>query len=81
EQGSGPTVKWETMASAVGIAHQTVCGELHRHRVELARMKGKRLIEIDTTTPFPGLFSQKLAPICHQRGYESGKAVRVAAGD
>jgi predicted acylesterase/phospholipase RssA len=81
EQGSGPTVKWETMANSVGIAHQTVCGELHRHRVELAKLKGKRLIEIDTTTPFPGLFSQKLAPLCYQRGYESGKAVRLTAGD
>lgn len=78
EEHSGPAVNWETVASAIGIAHQTVCGELHRHRRELARLKGKRLIEVETLTPFPGLLSQRLAPVCHQRGYESGSRLDLS---
>lgn len=75
EDGTGPAVSWETIATSIGSAHSTVCGELHRHRRELARMKGKRLIEIETHTPVPGLFSQRRAPLCYERGHESGRAV------
>lgn len=71
EENSGPTVSWETVATSIGSAHQTVCNEFHRHRSELARLKGKRLIEIQTTTPAPGMFSQKRAPLCYERGREA----------
>lgn len=74
EENSGPAVSWETIATSIGASHQTVCNELHRHRTELARMKGKRLIEIDTITPVPGMLSQGRAPLCYERGFESGKA-------
>ncbi|MCW1915543.1 patatin-like phospholipase family protein [Luteolibacter sp. GHJ8] len=76
EAGSGPTVSWETVATSIGCAHQTVCNELHRHRVELARVKGKRLVEVDTITPAPGMFTQRRAPACYERGYESGKTTK-----
>lgn len=72
EVNSGPTVSWETIATSIGSAHQTVCNEFHRHRLELARLKGKRVIEIETVTPAPGLITQRRAPLCYQRGYESG---------
>lgn len=76
EENSGPTVSWETVATSIGSAHRTVCNEFHRHRAELARMKGKRLIEIETTTPAPGMLSQKRAPLCYERGREAGVATR-----
>lgn len=74
EENSGPAVSWETIATSIGASHHTVCNELHRHRTELARLKGKRLVEIDTVTPMPGLFTHRRAPLCYQRGFESGKA-------
>jgi NTE family protein len=77
EAGSGPTVSWETVATSIGSAHQAVCNELHRHRAEWARVKGKRVIEIDTFTPAPGMFSQRRAPVCYERGYEAGTMVKV----
>ena len=77
EANSGPTVSWETIATSIGSAHQTVCNEFHRHRLELARLKGKRVIEIETVTPAPGMITQRRAPLCYERGFESGKA----AGD
>ncbi len=77
EKGSGPTVNWETVSTSISIAHDTACSELHRHRLELARLKGKRVIEVETLTPFPGLFSQKRAPLCHERGYQTGRGVRI----
>jgi predicted acylesterase/phospholipase RssA len=73
EAGSGPAVSWETIATSIGASHHTVCNELHRHRVELARMKGKRLVEIDTITPAPGLLTQRRAPLCYDRGFEAGR--------
>jgi len=75
EENSGPSVSWETIATSIGAAHHTVCNELHHHRRELARMKGKRLIEIVTSTPVPGLFSNRRAPLCYERGFESGRGV------
>ena len=75
EENSGPAVSWETIATSIGAAHHTVCNELHRHRRELARAKGKRLIEIETATPVPGLFTNRRAPLCYERGFESGKGV------
>ncbi|QJE98325.1 patatin-like phospholipase family protein [Luteolibacter luteus] len=76
EANTGPTVSWETVATAIGSAHQTVCNEFHRHRRELARLKGKRLIEIQTTTPAPGMLSQKLAPLCYERGREAANTAK-----
>jgi predicted acylesterase/phospholipase RssA len=78
EANSGPTVGWETVASSIGSAHQAICHELHRHRVELARGKGKRLVEIETVTPAPGMFRQRKALPCYQRGFASGQALRLA---
>lgn len=77
KDGSGPTVNWETVATAVGVAHHSVCSELRRHRLEAARLKGKRVIEVETLTPFPGIFSQKRAPFCHERGFETGLGIRL----
>lgn len=80
ETGSGPTVNWETVATAVGTAHHTACNELHRLRAERARAAGKRLVEIDTLTPFPGLLSSRRAPLCHDRGFASGKDAALQLG-
>lgn len=77
EAGSGPTVNWETVATSIGSAHQTVCNELHRHRAALAKAKGKKLIEVDTLTPMPSLITQGGAGLCYERGFEGGSAVAL----
>lgn len=74
EASRGPAFGRETIATSIGSVHYTVCHELHRHRSELARAKGKRLVEIDTRTPMPGLFTNRRAPLCYERGLESGRA-------
>lgn len=78
EPNSGPTVSWETVATSISSAHLTICNEFHRHRCELARARGKRLIEIETITPAPGMLSQKRAPLCYERGLESGRSISLA---
>ncbi|WP_035614772.1 patatin-like phospholipase family protein [Haloferula sp. BvORR071] len=75
EAGSGPTVNWETVATSIGSAHHTVCNELHRHRAELARLKGKKLIEVDTITPMPSLITQSNAARCYELGLTAGRTV------
>lgn len=75
EENSGPTVSWETIATSIGASHHTVCNELHRHRTALAKAKGKRLIEIETLTPMPGLLTQRRAPRCYDQGFLSGRSV------
>lgn len=62
----------QTLFHAIGSVHRTVCGEFHRHRSGLAQAKGKRLIEIETTTPAPALLSSRHSRECYDLGYESG---------
>lgn len=78
QEGSGPNVNWRTVANAIGGAHHTVCNELHELRRDLARAKGKRLIEIDTLTPFPGLFGKRLTAECHELGFRSGSSAAAS---
>jgi NTE family protein len=72
EEGGKPKVKWQTVSDAIGSSHHATCNELHRLRSDLAASKGKRLIEIDTLTPFPGVFSNRHAPTCYDLGRQSG---------
>lgn len=65
---------------AIGSVHRTVSGELHRHRVALARAAGKRLIEIDTITPAPALFSSKNSRACYDAGHTAAGRVSDAIG-
>lgn len=67
----------QTLFHAIGSVHRTVCGEFHRHRSSLAQAKGKRLIEIETTTPIPALLSARHSRECYDLGLESG--MRAAA--
>ncbi len=73
EKGTGPAVKWETVATVIGVAHHTACNEIHRLRVELCRQHGKRLIEKETVTPYPSVLTSRLAPLCYDRGLDSGR--------
>ncbi|MES2996679.1 MAG: patatin-like phospholipase family protein [Verrucomicrobiota bacterium] len=57
---------------AIGSVRRTVSGEIHRHRSELARLRGKRLVEIETITPLPGLFGSRKTRACYDLGYQSG---------
>jgi NTE family protein len=72
EQDSRPNVKWATVSNVIGMSHHASCNELHRIRRDLATANGKKLIEITTITPFPGLFSNRLAPACYDLGRQSG---------
>ncbi|MBK1828085.1 patatin-like phospholipase family protein [Haloferula rosea] len=71
EEGSQPNVNWETVSNVISMSHHTACNELHRMRGDLAAQKGKRVIEATSTTPFPGLLSNRLAPTCYDLGYET----------
>lgn len=68
-------IPWPRMPEAIGASHQTTSNELHRLRKKLVQDSGKRLIETNTVTPFPGLFSQRRAPTCYQLGYTTGNSV------
>ena len=72
QKGSQPTVRWETVANVISMSHHASATELNRLRSNLAATKGKQLIEITTVTPFPGLFSNRLAPTCYDLGHQSG---------
>lgn len=61
-----------TLFHAIGSVHRTVCGEFHRHRTNLAGLKGKRLIEIETATPAPALLSSRHSRECYELGLASG---------
>lgn len=74
EDGSGPNVPWETIANVIGVAHHSASNELHRLRADLCRQRGKRLVEHETSTPFPGVLTSRLAPVCYDRGLASGNA-------
>ncbi|RYD64546.1 MAG: hypothetical protein EOP83_09480 [Verrucomicrobiaceae bacterium] len=75
-RGTPGTKVRRSLFHAVGSVHRTVCGELHRHRSGLAISKGKRLIEIETATPIPGLLSARNSHACYKLGLASG--VRAA---
>jgi len=79
EQGSRPAVKWDTVSSAISMAHNVSSNELHRMRGNLAASRGKKFLEITTTTPFPGLFSNRLAPACYDLGHQSGLRISPSA--
>lgn len=77
EDGSQPTVNWETVSNVISMSHHVACNELHDLRRDLAETTGTRILEITTTTPFPGLFSNRRAPDCYEHGYQSGLQLRV----
>jgi len=62
----------------LGSAYFTACAELHRLRSDLARARGKRLVEITTATPYPKPLARRLRPICYQRGFESAERALAA---
>ena len=70
--GSQPTLRWETVAKVISMSHLASTNELNRLRGRLAAAEGKQLIEITTLTPFPGIFSNRLAPACYDLGHQSG---------
>lgn len=72
ESGSVPGFFKSSVGNAIGVTRRTISHEVHRLRSELARIRGKRVIEMKTTTPFPGLFSHRRAPLCYERGLETG---------
>ncbi len=73
EAGSAPGFFRRSTGHAFGVTRRTVSGEAHRLRVDLARSRGKRVIGLETATPFPGLFTHRLAAACYGLGLESGR--------
>jgi predicted acylesterase/phospholipase RssA len=72
QKGTQPTVNWETVANVISMSHHASSNELNRLRGGLAALKGKRIVEITTTTPFPGFLSSRLASTCYDLGHQSG---------
>lgn len=72
ERNSTPLLFRKTVGHAIGVTWRTISRDVHRLRVQHAGTTGKRLIEIETLTPFPGLFTHKLAASCYECGFDSG---------
>jgi predicted acylesterase/phospholipase RssA len=72
ERNSTPWFFRKTVGHAIGVTWRTISRDVHRLRVQQAGTSGKRLIEIETLTPFPGLFTHRLAASCYERGFDSG---------
>jgi len=74
-QGSTPGFFRRAMGHSFGVTRRTIANEVHRLRLDLARSHGKRVVEIETVTPFPGLFSHRLAPECYSLGLATGQTL------
>ncbi|MBB5353652.1 putative acylesterase/phospholipase RssA [Haloferula luteola] len=68
-ENSSPVVNWETVAKSVGCTHHTACKALHAHRLRIAADRGKRVVEVTTTTPFPSIFNNRHAVPCYEAGH------------
>ncbi len=75
ENGSTPGLFRSAAGLAIGVTRRTVCDEVHRLRLDLARTRGKTVVEMETVTPFPGLFRHRLAPCCYERGLATGRSL------
>lgn len=76
EAGSVPSLFKSAVGNAVGVTRGTIGHEVHRLRSDLAQFRGKRVIVMETITPFPGLFTHRRAPLCYERGFETGIRIR-----
>ena len=77
EAGSTPGFFRRTVGHSFGVTRRAISHEVHWLRVERARAAGLRVWELETVTPFPGLFSHKFAPACYERGWETGRRFTV----
>lgn len=77
ENGSAPPFFHRTAGHSLGVTWRTVSRDVHRLRVQRALSSGKRVIEIETRTPFPGLFTHRLSADCYARGFETGADLRT----
>jgi NTE family protein len=80
-QGSTPGFFRRAIGHSFGVTRRTIANEVHRLRLDLARSRGKRVLEIETLTPFPGLFSHRLAPTCYELGMATGLSVFSGPGE
>ena len=53
-----PVPRWQNLARGIAIGHQLVTDHLNQHRMELAKLKGKRVIECVTETDHPKLWNR-----------------------
>ena len=76
---SGPAAGGGTFSNVMRCVLRTARDEFHELRMARARETGKRVFEVVTRTPFPGLFTHGRAPLCYERGLASGTT--FATGD
>lgn len=69
----------ETFAKVMRCVLRTARDEFHELRMVRARASGKRVIEVVTRTPFPGLFTHRRAPVCYECGLASGRELAASA--
>lgn len=67
----------DNLLRSITATHHTVCGEFHRRRMELARERGKRVIEITSTTPPPRIVTGGNARACYEIGFAAGSSVTL----
>lgn len=75
-RGTECVPRWPSVATGFAASHDTINGALHQMRMRQARESGKRVIEVVTETPHPGLLPSKVRSLLLETGYQSGtKAV------
>lgn len=75
-RGTECVPRWPSVATGFAASHDTINSTLHAMRMRRARESGKRVIEVVTETPHPGLFPSKVRSLLLEAGYQSGaKAV------
>ncbi|MCC6882349.1 MAG: patatin-like phospholipase family protein [Verrucomicrobiales bacterium] len=66
-----PEPGWTTLAGGIADCHQIISDALHRLRQTISH--DKRIIEIVTTTPHPGLFPSGIRPALLEAGSHAGR--------
>ena len=75
---SAPGARRDTSSTVMRRVLRTARDEFHDLRMARARGAGKRVVEVLTRTPFPGLFTHKLAAVCYECGLASGRSLAAA---
>lgn len=70
EQGTEMVPKWPTLATSFALCHQVICDTLQELR--LAQPHGKRIVEIVTQAPHPGLFPHRKRAAMLETGRRAG---------
>lgn len=65
--------RWPSVATGFAASHDVINRSLHDLRMRQARASGKRIVEVLTETPHPGLFPGRVRSLLLDAGRKSGQ--------